>query len=102
VREITEETRLKTMLIRSKLDKIYFFYRLKSKLIFMTTWVFLIEALQGDEPIGVEEDKYWITGARWFSIEEARKVVEHKDLRVLLEVAIEKVQARVNAEQPSK
>jgi len=97
IREIQEETGVQTLLIRDKLDKIYFFYRLKSKLIFMTTWVFLVEALKGDEIPKVEEDKYWITEAKWFSIEDARKVMEHKDLQVLLNVAIEKVEARVAA-----
>lgn len=95
VREIQEETSLQTLLIRDKLDKIYFFYRLKSKLIFMTTWVFLVEALIGSEPIGVEEGKYWITEAKWFSVEEARAAMEHKDLKILLDVAIKKVMARV-------
>lgn len=97
IREIREETGLKTLLIRDKLDKIYFFYRLKSKLIFMTTWVFLVESLRGDEPVEVEKDKYWITEAKWFSIEEARAVMEHKDLQILLDVAISKVLNRVES-----
>ncbi len=95
LREIREETGLQTLLIRDKLDKIYFFYRLKNRLIFMTTWVYLVEALRGDEPPKVEEGKYWITEARWFDIEEARAVMEHKDLRILLDVAINKVIARI-------
>lgn len=95
LREIREETGLETLLIRDKLDKIYFFYRLKAKLIYMTTWVFLVEALRGDEPVQIEEGKYWITEARWFSIDEARAVMEHRDLQVLLDIAIKKVTARV-------
>src|SRR4051812_28386044 len=46
LREIGEETGLTPLKIRDKLDNIYFFYRRHGKLIFMTTSVFLVEAIK--------------------------------------------------------
>jgi 8-oxo-dGTP pyrophosphatase MutT (NUDIX family) len=44
VREVAEETGLTHLRLGEKLDKLHFFYRKEGKLIFMTTYVFLMEA----------------------------------------------------------
>ena len=45
VREVAEETGLNHLKLGDKLDKLHFFYRREGNLIFMTTHVFLMEAL---------------------------------------------------------
>jgi 8-oxo-dGTP pyrophosphatase MutT (NUDIX family) len=45
LREVAEETGLTHLRLGEKLDKLHFFYRKEGKLIFMTTYVFLMEAL---------------------------------------------------------
>ncbi|MCC7543514.1 NUDIX domain-containing protein [bacterium] len=84
LREIGEETGLKNTRIIDKLDKVHFFYRFEGRLIFMTAFHFLIEAVDPDEPIVVEESE-GIVDARWFSTENAAQVLEYKSLKELLE-----------------
>lgn len=84
LREIGEETGLKNTRIIDKLDKVHFFYRFEGRLIFMTAFHFLIEAMDPDEPIVVEESE-GIVDARWFSAENAGQVLEYKSLKELLE-----------------
>jgi diadenosine hexaphosphate hydrolase (ATP-forming) len=83
VREIGEETGLHNTRILEKLDKVHFFYRFEGRLIFMTTFIFLIEAIDPDEPVVVEESE-GIVGARWFAAETAQQVLEYKDLKGLM------------------
>lgn len=90
VREIGEETGLKSLKIIDKLDKIHFFYRLEGKLIFMTTFVFLMEATDPAEEV-VAENSEGIIDVAWFSGEEARDLIEYKDTKVLLEMALRKI-----------
>ena len=84
LREIGEETGLHNTRIHEKLDKVHFFYRFEGRLIFMTAFHFLIEAMDPDEPIVVEESE-GIVDARWFSAENAGQVLEYKSLKELLE-----------------
>ncbi len=90
VREIGEETGLKSLKILDKLDKIHFFYRLEGKLIFMTTFVFLMEATDPDEEV-VAENSEGIIDVAWFAGEEALELIEYKDTKVLLEMALRKI-----------
>lgn len=83
LREIGEETGLKNTRIVEKLDKVHFFYRFEGRLIFMTTFIYLIEAIDPDEPIVVEESE-GIVGARWFPAEKAQQILEYKDLKNLM------------------
>lgn len=83
LREIGEETGLKNTRIVEKLDKVHFFYRFEGRLIFMTTFIFLIEAIDPDEPIVVEKSE-GIVGARWFSASRAQQILEYKDLKNLM------------------
>ncbi len=84
IREIGEETGLHKTQVHEKLDKVHFFYRFEGKLIFMTTYIFLIEAMDPDEPIVVEESE-GIVGARWFPAEKATQILEYKDLKALMQ-----------------
>ena len=79
------------MRLGEKLDKLHFFYRKEGKLIFMTTYVFLIEAL-GDSGALIPEDSEGIVDAKWFDHEEALKLIEYKDTERLFRIALAKVQ----------
>lgn len=83
LREIGEETGLKNTRIVEKLDKVHFFYRFEGRLIFMTTFIYLIEAIDPDEPVVVEESE-GIVGARWFPAAKAQQILEYKDLKNLM------------------
>lgn len=91
IREIGEETGLKSLKIIDKLDKIHFFYRMEGKLIFMTTFVFLIEATEADEEV-VAENSEGIIDVKWFSDVEAHDLIEYKDTKTLLQMALRKIE----------
>lgn len=90
IREVGEETGLTELKIREKLDKIHFFYRREGKLIFMTTHVYLMEAL-GDTDAVVPEDSEGIVDARWFPQAEALELIEYKDTERLFRLGLKKV-----------
>ncbi|HEX7259926.1 MAG TPA: NUDIX domain-containing protein [Candidatus Saccharimonadia bacterium] len=89
-REISEETGLKHLVIRDKLDKIFFFYRREGSLIYMTTHIFLIEALSDTDAL-VPEDSEGIVDVKWFNTEEALKTIEYKDTEQLFKLGLEKL-----------
>lgn len=91
IREIGEETGLKSLEIIDKLDKIHFFYRMEGKLIFMTTFVFLIEATDISEVV-IAENSEGIIDVKWFSDIEAHDLIEYKDTKTLLEMALRKLE----------
>lgn len=88
VREVEEETGLKNVRIVDRLDKIHFFYRKEGKLIFMTTYFYLMEALGPDFEPTPEE---WMTGIKWFSGEEAVAAIAYKDMEKLLKISLSKL-----------
>mgnify|MGYP002359279012 FL=1 len=90
VREIGEETGLTNLSIKEKLDKIHFFYRKEGKLIYMTTHVFLIEAL-GDTDALVPEDSEGIVDAKWFSKDKALELIEYRDTERLFKMGLGKL-----------
>lgn len=94
VREVGEETGLTNLAIRAKLDKIHFFYRKEGRLIFMTTHVYLIEAL-GDTNAVIPEDSEGIVDAKWFPKAEALELIEYKDTERLFRIGLSKL--RVSA-----
>lgn len=91
VREVGEETGLTKLAIKDKLDKIHFFYRKEGKLIYMTTHVFLIEAL-GDTNALVPENSEGIVDAKWFPYAEALKLIEYKDTERLFNLGLAKLE----------
>ena len=92
VREVTEETGLTNLKLGDKLDKLHFFYRRDGKLIFMTTHVFLMEAL-GDTDALVPGDSEGIADTKWFDRDEALKLIEYRDTERLFRLGLAKVQA---------
>lgn len=90
VREIGEETGLTKLVIRDKLDKIFFFYRREGLLIYMTTHIFLIEAL-GDTNALVAEDSEGIVDVKWFEKDEALQQIEYKDTEKLFMLGLKKL-----------
>ncbi len=93
VREIAEETGLKKTNILEKLDKVHFFYRFEGRLIFMTVFLFLIEAADPHEEVVVEVSE-GIVSARWFPADTAQQVLEYKDLKTLLERSMKIIKER--------
>lgn len=91
VREVSEETNLKSLKIISQLDKIHFFYRLNGKLIFMTNFIFLIESTDLSEKLQTEEDVPWIVDVQWFEAEQAYDILEYKATKVILREAINRI-----------
>jgi 8-oxo-dGTP pyrophosphatase MutT (NUDIX family) len=91
IREIGEETGLTNLKIRDKLDKIFFFYRRDGQLIYMTTHIFLIEAL-GDTDALVPENSEGIVDVKWFAKDDALKHIEYKDTERLFKLGLEKLQ----------
>ena len=90
MREMQEETGLTKLKIHDKLDKVHFFYRREGKLIFMTTFIYLLEALDPEEPL-VLEDIEWVLDLKWFPADQARALIEYKGTKLLLDVGIKKL-----------
>jgi 8-oxo-dGTP pyrophosphatase MutT (NUDIX family) len=92
LREVREETGLVNLKIRDKLDKIHFFYRKDGKLIFMTTYVFLMEAIKKSDEL-VPENSEGIADVKWFAAEEALKLIEYRDTEKLFRLALSKIKS---------
>ncbi len=90
LREVQEETGLHNLRIGEKLDKLHFFYRKEGKLIFMTTYVFLMEAL-GDTEAIVPEQSEGIAAVAWFSKDKALELIEYKDTEKLFKIGLAKI-----------
>ncbi|MCX6804899.1 MAG: NUDIX domain-containing protein [Patescibacteria group bacterium] len=90
IREVAEETGLVGIKIIDKLDKIHFFYRMEGKLIFMTTYVFLMESTDLNETL-LPEKSEGIVDVSWFDEQAAFKAIEYKATKVLLEEGAKRV-----------
>jgi deoxyribose-phosphate aldolase len=85
LREITEETGLKTLEIIDELGKQEYWFTLEEKKIFKTVTIFLVKATLGEDiKIQVEE----VQEAGWFSPGEALEKIEYSGSSVLLEKGI--------------
>jgi 8-oxo-dGTP pyrophosphatase MutT (NUDIX family) len=91
LREVTEETGLASLSIGEKLDKLHFFYRKEGKLIFMTTYVFLMEAHGDTDAIKVEESE-GIVDAKWFPYKKALGLIEYRDTERLFRLGLSKLE----------
>jgi 8-oxo-dGTP pyrophosphatase MutT (NUDIX family) len=89
VREVAEETGLTHLRLGEKLDKLHFFYRREGKLIFMTTHVYLMEAV-GDTDRIVAENSEGIVDAKWFDANKALGLIEYRDTERLFRMALAK------------
>jgi len=92
LREVAEETGLTHFRLGEKLDKLHFFYRREGKLIFMTTYVFLMEALGDTDAIQVEESE-GIVDAKWFDYKKALGLIEYRDTERLFRLGMSKLRA---------
>ncbi len=92
LREVAEETGLTRFRLGEKLDKLHFFYRKEGKLIFMTTYVFLMEAL-GDTDAVIPENSEGIVDAKWFDYDRALGLIEYRDTERLFRLGMSKLQA---------
>jgi len=92
VREVAEETGLTHLRLGEKLDKLHFFYRKEGKLIFMTTYVFLMEAL-GDTDAIIPENSEGIVDAKWFDQDKALGLIEYRDTERLFRLGLAKLKA---------
>lgn len=92
LREVAEETGLTHFRLGEKLDKLHFFYRREGKLIFMTTYVFLMEALGDTDAIKVEESE-GIVDAKWFEYKKALGLIEYRDTERLFRLGMSKLRA---------
>ncbi len=99
IREVREETGLQKTKIRDKLDKIHFFYRKEGKLILMTTYVFLMEAVGRSDRV-VPENSEGIVDVKWFDKDEALKLIEYKDTERLFRIGLTKLSRRKAERQP--
>jgi 8-oxo-dGTP pyrophosphatase MutT (NUDIX family) len=93
VREVAEETGLTHLRLGEKLDKLHFFYRREGKLIFMTTHVFLMEAM-GDTDRVVAENSEGIVDAKWFDQDKALTLIEYRDTERLFRLALSRLQPK--------
>jgi 8-oxo-dGTP pyrophosphatase MutT (NUDIX family) len=85
LREISEETGLKTLKIIDSLGKQEYWFSLGEKKIFKTVTVFLVKAGSGEEiKIQVEE----VQEAAWFAPQESIEKIEYEGSRTLLEKGI--------------
>lgn len=89
LREITEETGLRDIYIKSWLGKNSFRYRRQNSLILMVTHIYLVEA-RGDTDNLVPED--WMNGINWFKAEEAIKKIAYENVRILMELAVKRIE----------
>lgn len=90
LREVAEETGLTQLKLGEKLDKLHFFYRKEGKLIFMTTYVFLMEAL-GDTDTIIPGDSEGIVDTKWFDYKKALGLIEYRDTERLFRMGISKL-----------
>lgn len=90
VREVAEETGLTHLRLGEKLDKLHFFYRKDGKLIFMTTHVFLIEAVGATDAL-VPGDSEGIVDAKWFSYDKALNQIEYRDTERLFRMGLARI-----------
>lgn len=92
-REIREETGLQKMTVQDWLGKINFRYRRVNSLVLMTTEIFLVKALSGDE-VKPEE---WMTSLAWLPANDALEKIEYDDIGKLILLALKKIRQQSSA-----
>jgi 8-oxo-dGTP pyrophosphatase MutT (NUDIX family) len=75
IREISEETGLKSLEVEKRLGKQEYFFQLKGECIFKTVYVFLVKS-SAREKLKIQTSE--IEKAQWFWPEEAIRKVEYK------------------------
>ena len=87
LREIEEETGLRTLRIDGKLGEHQYCFLAGDEQISKTVYVFLVEAVPG-EPLEIQESE--VADGVWFSAEDALEKIEYEGSREILEEGIKK------------
>ncbi|MCL2371133.1 NUDIX domain-containing protein [Candidatus Saccharibacteria bacterium] len=90
IREIGEETGLKNVKVLDYMGQVDFKFQREDALVLMTTQVYLMEALGGED---VQKEE-WMNGIHWFDAKDALEMVEYDDVRTLVEEALEKMRSK--------
>lgn len=88
LREISEETGLTDVVLKSWLGKNNFRYRRENSLILMVTHIYLAEIRSGSDKLIAED---WMNGIKWFPAQEAVKKIAYENVRILMELAIKRI-----------
>lgn len=88
VREITEETGLEHITIKSWLGKVDFRFRRQQSLVVMLTHVYLVEAFKNTDAL-VPED--WMNGIAWFDAFDAVDKIAYEGTAKLMLLAINRI-----------
>ena len=88
MREIGEETGLKSMDMQSWLGKINFRYRRQQSLVLMTTEIYLVKATGDTDDITPEE---WMKGIKWMTANNALEKIEYDDIGKLILLGMKKI-----------
>lgn len=88
LREITEETGLQFITIKSWLGKVDFRFRRQQSLVVMLTHVYLVEAHKDTDAL-VPED--WMNGIKWFDAHEAIDKIAYEGTAKLMLIAINRI-----------
>jgi len=87
-REIQEETGLQEMDVLSWLGKVNFRYKRVSTLVLMTMHIYLVRAKGDTNDLNPEE---WLTGIKWFPVNEAIDKMEYEDIGKLMLLGLKKI-----------
>lgn len=88
IREIGEEAGLNHIKVLSWLGKIHFKYRRVDKLVLMTTQIYLVRAMDGNERPTKEK---WMNGIKWFTFRDALNAIEYDDIEKLMLIAKKRI-----------
>ncbi len=90
-REIREETGLQEMTVSAWLGKINFRYRRGSRLVLMTTEIFLVKAMGSTDNIKPEK---WMTSLAWLPAKDALEKIEYEDIGKLILLGLKKIRTK--------
>lgn len=88
LREITEETGLEFITIKSWLGKVDFRFRRQQSLVVMLTHVYLVEAYKHTDNLVPEE---WMNGIAWFDAYDAIDKIAYEGTAKLMLLAVKKI-----------
>lgn len=88
VREITEETGLQDIVLKSWLGKINFRYRREHSLILMVTHIYLAEVRSNTNDLVAED---WMNGIKWFPAKEAIEKIAYEDISKLMLLGMKRI-----------
>lgn len=87
-REIAEESGLQDVEMLGWLGKVSFRYRRMSKLVLMTTQVYLVCATKNSDKLHLDE---WMKDIRWFKANDALDAVEYEDVEKIMLLAMRRI-----------